>query len=267
MDRIGLIAGDGKLPLIFCRKARERGSSVVAVGVTKETSPELEGCVAKVHWLQLDQLGRLFKIFVDEGVANVAMAGRIKLGYLFKEGIRPDRDFREILEGAEDRRGGSLLSAVAEKLRKLKINLIDLTEYLSELLPPEGTMTKGEPSQGQWEDIKFGRMVAKNVASLDIGQTVVVKDKAILAVEAIEGTDEAIRRGGSLGGGQVVVVKVASPQQDMRFDVPVVGPETIRALVQARTTCLAIELGKTFLIDKDEVIRLADEAGISIVVV
>jgi len=169
MEKIGLIAGDGKLPLEFCRKARERGSSVVAVGVIGETSKELEGLVEKIHWLELGQLGRLLKIFADEGITEAAMVGRIKLGYLFKKGMQPDRELEGILENVKDRRGGSLLSAVAEKLKVLKINLIDLTEYLQELLPPEGTVTKREPSRSQWEDIDFGKMIAKRIASLDIG--------------------------------------------------------------------------------------------------
>lgn len=267
MEKVGLIAGDGKLPLIFSRKAGERGVSIVAVGVIGETPKELEGLVEKIYWLELDQMGRLFKIFIDEGITEAAMVGRIKLTYLFKNRMRPDRELKSLLANVKDKRGGSLLSVVTEKLKMLEINLIDLSEYLQELLPPKGTVTKDEPSQSQWEDIRFGWMIAKSIAGVDVGQTVVIKDKAILAVEAIEGTDEAIRRGGILGGGQVVAVKVSSPHQDMRFDIPVVGPETIGALIQARATCLAIESGKTFLVDKDEVLKLADEAGISIVVI
>jgi len=267
MEKIGLIAGSGKFPLIFSQYAKARGRNICAVAVKGETSKELEDLVDRVYWVEVGQLERLFKIFKDEGITRAIMAGKISPTLLLKDDLAVDEELKELLDHAKDKRADSLLGAVARRLKKAGIDLIDSTTYLSDLLPHEGILTQRQPSQAEWEDIRFGFDIARKIAGLDIGQTVVVKDKAILAIEAIEGTDEAIRRGGALGNGEVVVVKVSKPKQDMRFDIPVVGPETIRSLTQAKASCLAIEAQKTLLIDKEEVVRLADRSGISVAVI
>lgn len=265
--KIGLIAGSGKFPVIFAWAAKKRGSPVVALAVEGETSPELEDCVAKIHWIGIKELGRALSILKDEGITKAIMAGHLSPTVLFENKITSDEEVKDILESAKDKRADSLLGVIAKRLKIAGIDLIDSTTYLSDLMAQKGTLTRRKPTQAQWEDVRFGASIAQKIAALDIGQTVVVKDKAILAIEAIEGTDEAIRRGGDLGRGDVVVVKVSKPQQDMRFDVPVVGPETVKSLREAKAAVLAIESKKTLVIDEEEVIKLADSLDISVVVI
>lgn len=267
MERIGLIAGSGKFPLIFARAAKKQKGEVVAIAVRGETKPSLEGLVDRIYWVGLGELGKTIGIFKEEGITKAVMVGQVTPTLIFKDDITQDEEVKKLLESARDWRADSLLGEIAKRLKRAGITLINSTTYLSDLLPTKGIKTRRKPSKAQWDDIKFGRSIARKIAGLDIGQTVVVKEKAILAIEAIEGTDEAIKRGGALGNGEVVVVKVSKPKQDMRFDMPVVGPETVRSLIQAKASVLAIESEKTVLIDEQEVIKLADERGISIVVI
>jgi DUF1009 family protein len=266
MDVVGLIAGSGRFPIIFADSAARSAVRVVAIGVKGTTSEELRSHVDKMHWIETGELGKLLVILKSEGIKHVVMAGKISATVLFDKKLRPDDELKSLLESLKDRKTDSLLGAVADRIAQYGIELLDSTTFLSEYLPQKGVLTQRKPSVTEVEDIEFGMAAAKQIAALDIGQTVVVKNKIILSVEAAEGTDEAIRRGAGLGNGNVVVVKVSKPAQDMRFDVPVVGIGTIRTLVEAGATVLSIESGKTLFMDKERSLDLCDSHGISVVV-
>jgi DUF1009 family protein len=212
----------------------------------------------------LEDYGRMFSIFKEAGVTKVLMAGQVNPKNLFYKDAGDD-DLKRLLAALEDKRADTVFSAVADALKRHGIELIDSTLFLESFLAQQGVLTRHKPDERTWADIRFGFDMAKKVAGLDIGQTLVVKDGSIVAVEAIEGTDAAIRRGGKVANGGIVVVKVSKPNQDMRFDIPVVGPKTVRYLASVRGRCLAIEAKKTLVIDRDECVRLADRHRISIV--
>ena len=264
-ERIGLIAGNGQFPIFFAKAARSQGVEVVAVAVREETSPELERYVHKIIWVGVGQLKKFFQIMKEERLKKVVMAGQIRPAHIFDKKISIDADLKRFLERVKDKRGNSLLGGIAGMLGKMGIRLLNSSTFLKTCLVCRGVLTETEPSPGQWQDIRFGRGMAKHIAALDIGQTVVVKDKAILAVEAIEGTDEAIKRGGLLGKGATVVVKVSAPHQDMRFDIPFVGPTTIDSLVSASCAVLAMETGKILLLEKEKCLKIAEENKICLV--
>lgn len=266
-DPIGLIAGHGKFPVLFARAAKAKGERVIAIAVQEETSKQLKHFVDKIFWIGIGELEKLHKIFETEGIKRAVMAGKITKTLLFEEGLSVDAGIASILKEVKDRKDDSLLGALAKSFKRAGVTLLDSTTYLSHLLPLRGTLTKTEPTPLEWEDVYFGRDLAKKVAGMDIGQTVVVKEKTILAVEAIEGTDEAIKRGGKLGKGEIVVVKVSKPRQDMRFDIPVVGLKTIESLIKTKARVLAIEAHKTLIIDKDRFIKKANDNKISVVVI
>jgi len=267
MEKIGLIAGNRKFPLLFAASARKKGCCIIAVAIKGDTSPKLKNLVDKIYWLKLADFPKMFNIFRAEGVNDVVMAGQVNPGRLFSGEINKSEELKQILASLKDKRADTLFGAVAQRLEEAGLNLLDSTTFIDEHLPKKGTLTKGEPGFDTWEDIYFGLGLAKAVANLDIGQTVAVKSKAIVAVEALEGTDNLIRRAGKISRGGMVIVKVSKPKQDMRFDIPVVGLNTVKNLVKARAACLAFEAGKTLFIDKEESIRLADKKGISIVAV
>ncbi len=264
VKKIGLIAGNGKFPLMFARAAVDRGLEVVAVAIKKDTSPWIVPLVKKVYWLSLKDYGRMFDIFKAEGIAKVIMAGQVSPRNLFYKDVGDDT-LKRLLAAVRDKRPDTIFSAVADMLADHGIELIDSTLFLDRFLPGEGVMTRTQPDERMWQDIRLGFEMAKRVAGLDIGQTLIVNDGAIVAVEAIEGTDAAIRRAGRVSDGGIVVVKVSKPNQDMRFDIPVVGPRTIRHLARVRGRCLAIEAGKTLMIDRPECVARADRNGIVIV--
>jgi DUF1009 family protein len=264
MKKIGLIAGNGTFPLAFARAAKEKGIKVIAVAHEGETLPELAQWVDGIFWIKVGQLGKLIKIFKEQGVADVLMAGGIKKTRLFQGGM-PDLRGMALLAKMVHKKDDSILRAVAEELEAEGITVRESTLYLDSILAPAGILTKRKPSKDERQDIEFGWELAKEIGRLDIGQTVVVKGRAVLAVEAIEGTDEAIRRGGLLCERGAVVVKVCKPQQDLRFDLPAVGTQTIQTMKQVKAACLAIEAGKTIIIDRELVVRDADAAGIAIV--
>lgn len=264
MDRIGLIAGNGIFPIEFAKAARRKGLSVVAVAHEGETMPELAGVVDAIFWIKVGQLGRLIKIFKDQGVKDVLMAGGIKKTRLFS-GAMPDLRGAALLARMVYKKDDYILRAVAEELEAEGITVRESTLYLDSIFAPKGVLTKRRPSRDEEKDIEFGWQMAKEIGRLDIGQTVVVKGLAVLAVEAIEGTDEAIRRGGMLGNGGAVVVKVLKPHQDMRFDLPAVGTRTIKTMQEVEASCLAVEAGRTIMLERDEVVAEADKAGIAIV--
>lgn len=266
MEKIGLIAGNGQLPILFANALKERDLRIIAVAFKGETLYSLKEYVEKVIWISIGQLQLLIETFKNEGIDNVVMIGGITKALLFSD-EKPDYRAASFLSSLKNKKDDILLRSFAEELQKDGINIESSTKYLPSILAQKGCLTKRLPTVDEYRDIKFGWDVAKDIGKLDIGQTVVVKDQAVLAVEAIEGTDEAIKRGGKYGNGQIIVVKVSKPGQDMRFDIPVVGMGTIRSLKEARASALAIEAGSTIILDKDEMIKYANEAGISIVAI
>lgn len=264
MQKIGLIAGNGIFPIEFAKAAKKKGLEVIAVAHEGETLPELAQWADALFWIKVGQLGKLIKIFKEQGVRDVLMAGGIKKTRLFS-GAMPDLRGAALLARMIHKKDDSILRAVAEDLESEGITVRESTLYLDSILAPSGVLTKRKPSKDEWKDIEFGWQMAKEVGRLDIGQTVLVKDQAVLAVEAIEGTDEAIRRGGKLCGGGAVVVKICKPQQDLRFDLPAAGARTIATMKEVKAACLAVEAGKTIILDKEGVIAEANKAGIAIV--
>ena len=265
--RIGLIAGNGRFPILVAQKAKEKDVEVVAIGINEETSRELERYVTKIYWLGVGELEKLFNILLQEKLTAVVMAGQVRHKLLFDKTIKIDSKMSGLLERLSNKKTDSLIGGVAGFLEKSGIKLLDSTIFLSDCLPEKGVLTKLPLDEEVLKDIEFGRSIAKSVAGLDIGQTVVVKDRVVLAVESIEGTDEAIMRGAHYGKEGIVVIKVSKPHQDMRFDIPVIGPETIRLLKEVKAACIAVEAGRTIIIDKEKTIRSADESGIGIVAV
>ena len=266
MDRIGLIAGNGTFPIAFARAAKEKGLQVIAVAHEGETLPELSQWVDGIFWIKVGQLGKLISIFKEQGVHDVLMAGGIKKTRLFQGGM-PDLRAAALLAKMLYKKDDSILRAVAAELESEGITVRESTLYLDNILAPAGILTRRKPSKDERLDIEFGWQMAKEIGKLDIGQTVVVKDQAVLAVEAIEGTDEAIRRGGRLCGKGAVVVKICKPQQDLRFDLPAIGMQTIQTMKEVKASCLAVEAGKTIIFDQKEIAVEADRSGIAIVAV
>lgn len=266
MKRIGLIAGNGIFPLIFAQEAKKRGVEIIAVALEEETSPDLNNLVDKIYWINVGQLKKLVEIFKKENITQAIMAGQVRQELIFKN-LNLDEAAVNLLSNIKDKRGDSILQAISQFLKSQGIDLIDSFTFLEDLLPLKGLLTKKAPSKTQEQDIEFGRNMAKTLADLEIGQTVVVKDKAVVALEAVEGTDMAIKRGANLAGPGIVVVKMSKQNQDMRFDIPVIGPNTIKTLIEAKAKVLAVEASRTLIIDKEECLRLADENGIVITVV
>lgn len=267
MEKIGLIAGSRKFPLVLSEAARKKNYYIVAIAIKGDTSPSLKNSVDRIYWLALSEFRRMFEIFKKESVTKVIMAGQISPYRLFSKEIEKGKDLKSLLTNLKDKRADTIFGAIAEKLKEGGLELLDSTVFIKDLLPRKGALTKLGPDFSTWEDIYFGLELAKAVAHLDIGQTVAVKDKAVVAVEALEGTDNLIRRAGKITRGEFTVVKVSKPMQDMRFDIPVVGLNTVKNLIRAKAVCLAIEATKTIFLDKEASIKLADQKGISIVAV
>jgi DUF1009 family protein len=264
IKKIGLIAGNGKFPILFARAAARHGLEVVTIAIKRDTSRWITPLVKKVYWLSLKDYATMFDIFKKEGIQKVIMAGQVNPQNLFYKDVG-DEALKELLVAVKDKRPDTVFSAVADTLAAHSIELLDSTLFLDDYLPEKGILTKHKPDAKTWKDIKLGYDMAKRVAGLDIGQTLVVENGAIVAVEAIEGTDAAILRGGRVANGGVVVIKVSKPDQDMRFDIPVVGPRTIKYLSKVHARCLAIEARKTLMIDRQECINAADKKSIAIV--
>ncbi|MBP7216696.1 MAG: UDP-2,3-diacylglucosamine diphosphatase LpxI [Candidatus Omnitrophica bacterium] len=267
MERIGLIAGNKKFPLIFADAARKKNVSVVAVAIKKDTSRALTKLVDKIYWLHLGEFEKLFEIFKKEGVSKVVMAGQISPYRLFSREVRLNPELQNILQSIKDQRADSIFGAIAQRLSAHGLTLLSSTTFIEEYLPGKGALTSVAMDAKAWEDVSFGLALAKEIAALDIGQTVAVKHKAIVAVEALEGTDNLIRRAGKIARAGVTIVKVSKPKQDERFDIPVVGLTTVKNLIRARAACLAVEAGKTLFIDKEASIALAQKKKIAIVAV
>src|SRR5438477_7199534 len=272
--RLGLIAGNGRFPFLVLDAARAQGLEVIVAAIEEETFPEIEQRgAAAVHWLSLGELSKLIETFQREGVTRAIMAGQVKHKQIFSS-IRPDWRLAKLLLSLGTRNTDSLIGAVAKVLADEGITLLKSTDFLEPLLAKTGVLTRRTPDEKERANIEYGRKVARHLAQYDIGQTVVIAEAACVAVEAMEGTDATIRRAGeimrALGEGDstlsraLAVVKVAKPNQDMRFDVPVVGVTTVETMSAAGATCLAIDAGKCLLIDGDAVIEAADRVGIAV---
>ncbi len=269
MSRIGLIAGNGSFPLLVIDAARSLGQALTVVAIREETSSEIEARVAElpgssVQWISLGQLGKCIAILREGGVSQAMMAGQVKHTKLFS-GIVPDLTLLSVLTKLRSKSTDRLISALADVLKDHGVTLIDSTTFLRPLLATSGTLSERAPDAEELEDFAFGYRMADAIAGLDVGQTIVVKDQAVVAVEAMEGTDEVIRRGGQLAGPGIRVIKVAKPNQDMRFDVPVVGEATIEAMRAVAASALSIDAGRTLLLDGARVVASANEAGISVI--
>lgn len=267
MARIGLVAGEGKLPIVFARVAKTKGDTVIAFGLKGITSPDLEQHVDKMHWVPWGSLQKAALLLVTERIRKIIMLGKVKKDILFNSTEDLDDNAKKIFDKIKDKKDYAVLNGIKDFLKKFGVEVIDSTTYLKELIPSKGTLTRREPSKEEWDDINYGKDVAKAMSGFDIGQTIVVKEKTVIAVEAIEGTDDTIARSGRLVKGPFVAVKVARPDQDMRFDVPLVGLETVKTLADAGGKALALEADKTLLMDREDVVRLADEKDISIVII
>jgi len=262
---LGLIAGNGQFPVIFARAAKSKSFRVIAAAVVGDTLPLLKLFVDEIHWFKVGELKKLFEYFRQQGVQNVIMAGQVNPKNLFDEHLKLDEEFQKLYNALRDRKADTIFRAIAEKLKENGMELMDSTMLVEQYLAPKGTLTKRGPTLTELEDIEFGKSIAKAVGALDVGQTVVVKEKAIVAIEAMEGTDKTILRGGQIARQGAVVIKVSKPTQDNRFDIPVIGPQTIKSMIKSFARCLAVEAGKTLIIDRESCVRLADKAGICIV--
>jgi UDP-2,3-diacylglucosamine hydrolase len=285
-NKLGLIAGNGSFPLLLLDAARAQGAEVIVAAIKEETSPLIEQRgAAAVHWMSLGELGKLIDTFKREGVRTAVMAGQVKHKQIFS-GIRPDWRLAKVLFSLGTRNTDSLIGAVAKVLEEEGIHLISSTSYLEPLLAKPGVLTRRAPSEAEQKNVAYGRQVARHLAQYDIGQTVVIAESACVAVEAMEGTDATILRAGEImksleessaaegdvppdSGATVfsralTVVKVAKPNQDMRFDVPVIGLETIETMAYAGATCLAVDAGKCLFLDGDRIVNAADRFDITI---
>ncbi len=260
---LGLIAGNGRFPFLVAAAGRRAGRRVVAVAIKEETDPALAGEVDEIHWVSLGQLGRCIDALKGGGVQEAVMAGQVKHKQIFA-GIVPDLKMMALLARLALKNTDSLIGAVADALGREGIALLSSTVLLQEQMATAGTMTRRRPSADELKDVEYGREVARALAGFDIGQTVVVKDRAAVAVEAMEGTDEVIRRAGRIAGAGCTVVKVAKPRQDVRFDVPVVGPGTVAAMSEAQARVLAVQAGATLLLDRAELLAQADRADVAV---
>lgn len=260
---LGLIAGNGRFPFLVARGARQAGRRVVAVAIREETAPELAEAVDEIHWVGLGQLGRCLEALRSAGVAEVVMAGQVKHRQIFS-GVVPDLRMVALLARLALQNTDSLLGAVADELGREGLTVLPSTAFLQEDLARPGAMTRRSPDRVERKDVEYGTRIARVLAGHDLGQTVVVKDRAAVALEAMEGTDEVIRRAGRLAGPGTTVVKVAKPRQDMRFDVPVVGPGTVDAMAEAGARVLAVEAGRTLLLDRAEFLGRAEAAKVAV---
>ncbi len=264
--RYGLIAGNGRFPFLVLEGARRAGVAVSVAAIKEETDPGIELVAERVEWIGVAQLGRLIRFFKREGVKQAIMAGQVKHVQIFS-GALPDLRMIKTILRLPRRNTDALIGAVAAELLSEGIELIDSTYFLQDHLPQAGKLSRRGANDAERGDIEYGLEIAREIARLDLGQTIVVRSKACVAIEAMEGTDATIRRAGELAKGKLTVIKVAKPDQDMRFDVPVVGVPTIKNMIEAGATCLAITAGKTLMFDREEMIRLADKHGIAVLAV
>jgi len=260
----GLIAGNGRFPFLVLEGARSQGIEMAVIAIKEEAAPELETLAKRLHWVSLGELSKTIDLLQKEGVTRAVMAGQVKHTKIFSA-IRPDWKLAKLLFALPRKNTDALIGAVAKVLEEEGIHLVDSTLFLKPLVPEAGILTRRAPDEDEAADIEYGLGVARHIASMDIGQTVVISDKACVAVEAMEGTDEAIARAARLATGKkLVVVKVSKPKQDMRFDVPVVGLPTIQQMRDCGATALAVDAGRTLFFDREKLIELANQAGIAV---
>jgi hypothetical protein len=263
-ERWALIAGNGKFPFLVLEGARSQGIEMVVLALKEETFPEIEQHARRVAWVSLGDLGRAIDFLKQCGVNRAVMAGQVKHNKIFSS-IKPDWRMAKLLMSVATKNTDSLIGAVAGVLEEEGVKLVDSTAFLSPLLPEPGVLTRRPPDGAESADIEYGRRIARYIAGLDLGQTVVVRERACVAIEAMEGTDETIERAARIAGGQrLTVVKVSKPRQDMRFDVPVVGLPTVEVMKRASATALAIDARRTLLLDREAMLDAANEAGMAI---
>jgi UDP-2,3-diacylglucosamine hydrolase len=267
--KLGLIAGNGRFPFLVLDAARSLGYDITIIGIKEEASKELDEAAARapradLHWISIGQLGTFLKIMNDAGITQAVMAGQVKHVKIFG-GFTPDLTALSLITKLKGMNTDALIGAVADLMRERGIELINSAQFLQPLLAGEGVLTARMPNEAEHKDLEFGYRMADTIAGLDIGQTIAVKHQAVVAVEAMEGTDETIARAGHLAGGGVSIIKVAKPNQDMRFDVPIVGLATIQAMRIADARVLSIDAGRTLIFDRDAFVASANEAGIAVV--
>lgn len=264
-EKYGLIAGNGRFPFLVLESAREKQVDVVVAAIKEETFPEIESLGFPVHWMGLGQLGKLIRVFKEAGATKAIMAGQVRHSRIFGPAL-PDLKMIRMLAGLKQKNTDSLINGVAEALEDEGITLVDSTILIRQHMAAEGKLTRRGLDGREQRDVDFGRPIAHRIALMDIGQTIVVRDRAVVAVEAMEGTDAVIHRAGDLVRRRhLTVIKVSKPEQDMRFDVPVVGVPTIREMVDAGATALVLDAGRTLIIDRNDFVRLADENDIAVV--
>lgn len=264
-DRLAIIAGNGHFPFLVLEAAHDQGMTPLVVAIKEEASPDLTGKARAIRWLSLGEIAKLLDLLASERINRVVLAGQVKHSQLFSS-IQPDGMLRRLLGGLHLRNTKALLGAFIRMIEHRGIEVVDSTLFLKPLLAGPGPLTRRSPDSAEEAEIAFGRDIAKKIAGLDIGQTIVVADRACVAVEAMEGTDSTIERAASLSNGRrLVVVKVSRPDQDMRFDVPVVGARTIQVMSRSNARCLAVDAGKTLLFERPRLIAEADSAGIAVV--
>jgi UDP-2,3-diacylglucosamine hydrolase len=262
--RYGLIAGNGRFPLLALQSARGQGHEVVVAAIENEASPELAAFSSSFHWINIGQLGKLIEIFQREKISEVMMTGQVKHVSLFS-GITPDWRLVKLLASLKEKNTAALIGGVQRVLREEGIELVDSTRLLKPLLAPEGVLTRRKPTKEEEADIRYGRRIASVLASVDIGQSVAISEKACVAAEAMEGTDAMLRRAASLTNGKPLrLVKASRGRAHLLFDVPVAGLTTIEAMIETNTTALAVDAGRTLLLDKEQMIELADKAKLTI---
>lgn len=260
----GLIAGNGAFPFLVAEGAKRQGVPLFVVAIKEETDPKIEHVAENVIWVGIGQLGKMISFFKEHGVTKAIMAGQVKHVQIFSGAI-PDMRMFKMLWNLPQRNTDALIGGVADELAKEGIELIDSTFFIKDCLAEEGVLSKRRPDETESGNIEYGLEVANGIAGLDLGQTIVVRAKACVAIEAMEGTDATIRRAGELAKGKLTVVKVAKPAQDMRFDVPVIGVPTIKTMIEAGATCISVTAGKTLIFDREEMIKLADANKIAVI--
>jgi DUF1009 family protein len=265
MMKLGLIAGKGDLPKAIASEAKAQGYTVIAIALDPLADKSLSSYVDETKRVNVGKFGKIIDSMKQCGIKKAVMAGKVSKTLLYESNITPDLRAVKLLFSLKNRSDDSIMLAITKELEKEGIQLLDITHFSSRILTPEGVLTKKKPTKDEWKDIAFGWKLAKEIGRLDIGQTVVVKNQAVMAVEAIEGTDEAIKRGGRLAGTGAVVVKVSKPNQDMRFDVPVVGLDTLHAMIEVGARVLSVESNKSIFLDKEKIVTESNKAGISIV--
>src|ERR1700690_266775 len=263
--QIGIIAGMGELPVIIAKDARERGYKVITVALENLASLEMDSVSDEIRWVNPGKFGELIDILKNHQIKEGIMAGKVPKSLLYKSKITPDLRAVKLLFSIKDKSDDAILNAITKELAGEGIEIIDTTKFSPHLLTPVGCLTRLKPDEEQWKDIEFGWKIAREIGKLDIGQTVVIKGKAVMAIEAIEGTDEAILRGGKWAGDGAVVIKVSKPQQDMRMDVPAVGPDTLKSMEKVNAKVLALEAHRSMIVGRETVIREAESAGIVVV--